>query len=54
MGLVECRRGVLLGMDVKAGERTDLQPSHACEGVPDVNRHTASRYRKIPLPQEAL
>ena len=41
--LVECRRGVLLGVDVKPGDRTDLEPSHACEGVRDVNRRSTGR-----------
>ena len=42
--MVEHRRGVLLGPDVRQGERTDLQP-RTC--VSEVHPKTASRYRKI-------
>ena len=45
MRLVECRRGVLLGVNVKAGERTDL--NRTTHGTVDITKQTASRYRKI-------
>jgi len=50
--LIEIKIGQLLG-DVKPGDRTDLQPSHQCEGL-DLSKDDRVRFRKLANLEEII